>query len=74
MGVGLMMSILALSPLIAGGAMGYPMEQSMEWAVRIIRGDEYANETEDEGLSDETEEGENAEGENAEEVLSWQFF
>gem|GEM_PF-1350702 len=74
MGVGLMMSILALSPLIAGGAMGYPMEQSMEWAVRIIRGDEYANETEDEGLSDETEQEENAEDENAEEALSWQFF
>lgn len=38
---GILSTIVALAPLVVGLAMGHEMEQSMDWAVRVIQGVEY---------------------------------
>lgn len=43
---GIMSSMIAVSPLMLALAMGYEMEQSMNWATSVIQGKEYGDEVE----------------------------
>lgn len=53
---GILSAMVAITPLIVGLAMGNKMEQSMDWAVRVIQGREYESNNEennDESFNDE---------------------
>lgn len=54
---GVLSTIIAIAPLAAGLAMGHEMEQSMNWAVRVIQGKEYESDNDnDNGNENKLEE------------------
>lgn len=49
---GIISIIIAIAPLATGVALGNEVEQSMDWAVRVIQGKEYDDEVTDEQMKD----------------------